>query len=56
MGAHIGAMELVIFLIWFGHIACLSQWGGGGAFYYEVQGNYYLHCNGNSVYILLFWE
>ncbi len=30
-GVHIGARALhVLNLIWFGCIACLSQWGGGG--------------------------
>ncbi len=34
-GVHIGARALLdINLIWFGYIACLSQWGeGGGGFY-----------------------
>jgi hypothetical protein len=32
-GVHIGVRALlVIYLIWFGFIAHLSQWGGGGIF------------------------
>jgi hypothetical protein len=40
-GVHIGARALFdIHFIWFGYIACLSQWGGGGILF--VSNDFYL--------------